>query len=51
MQSLQASQTDRLDAVFVANDQRTLGALAVTHAAELRILGDVSVGRSGKQHR
>jgi DNA-binding LacI/PurR family transcriptional regulator len=43
MQSLLASHGEQLDAVFVANDLMTLGALAAIHAAGLRIPGDVSV--------
>ena len=43
MQSLLASHCDQMDAVFVANDLMTLGALAAINAAGLRIPGDVSV--------
>jgi LacI family transcriptional regulator len=43
MQSLLASHGAQLDAVFVANDLMTLGALEAIHAAGLRIPGDVSV--------
>ena len=43
MQSLLERQSDRMDAVFVANDLMTLGALAAIHAAGLDIPRDLSV--------